>query len=311
MTLTCSNCGSPNTESHKFCSVCGARLQPTAAATQATSDGIPDPPVGGAFSVRSWDEKTGEGVVDVGTPASGLREPAASYPATSRTTPGVGPRDLPPNAGERKGDATYVPYTKSAVRDIEKKRDNRSWLIPVVVVSGLVLVGLVTLVTFLLMGQSSNTTAGIPEAENCKLPERARAEDEVVQAVCLSNEEQIKAWRDLDTEVLRGRRTGKDLEDNVNRVEMLRKHNQYGVPKNHRLDVLEVKIEGERATVRTFEEWSLTVYNKGDNSVAKQTGPDQYYEVYHMVKVSGKWMIENVDFLQPTPGVTPPAPTEP
>jgi hypothetical protein len=180
---------------------------------------------------------------------------------------------------------------------------------PVIVVSALLLVLLAGTTLYLLLSpRNASSTSPDPRelgaTSACPLAQRPTPEDEVKHRVCISNEEQIKALRDLDTEILKGSRTGQALEENIGLVEHLRKQHLYGEPVNLQLDILEVKIDGDQATVKTYEEWTVTFYNRSDNKVVQTRGPDKYNETYHLVKADGKWLIERVDFVALTPGPT-------
>src|SRR5688572_8478858 len=117
MVQTCPNCGSPNREGYRFCSTCGAALS-SAGETQpgqsrATSNAS-------KYTVQSWEEKV------VGDPAAPTAEGLAIPTPPAYSTPSVPPpptrqyastsggseaSDLPPIEADRKGEATYAPYT--------------------------------------------------------------------------------------------------------------------------------------------------------------------------------------------------------
>lgn len=304
MVQTCPNCGSPNKEGYRFCSTCGQRLDLPGNKEPLSAGADSAPPT---FAVQSWE---GEGGGQEPKPASqpaltppppyvAPRVPSPPPPATQSSASSAPRRDLPPVELDRKGEATYAPYTEEAVRHVEKGQGNRTWLMPAVVVAGMLLMLLAGAAVFLFFSPG-NITIQSPGAGG----RGATPEEEVKQVVRASNEEQIKAWRELNTEVLSGTRTGAFLAENVALVEQLKKNKIYGVPVNHQLDILDVKIEGDKATVKTLEVWSVTFHHQSDNTVMETRGPDKYNETYHMVKKEGKWLIEQVDFvpLTPTPG---------
>jgi hypothetical protein len=208
---------------------------------------------------------------------------------------------------DRKGEATYAPYTESAVGHVERSAANRSWLVPVIVVSGILLVLLGGTALYLFFSPS-NITVGDPieatPTQVCSIPQNPTAEDEIKYVVCVSNEEQIKALKELNTEVLKGSRTGRALEENIELVEQLKSKQLYAIPVNQQLDILDVKVEGDRATVKTYEVWLVSFYALADDKLVQTRGPDKYNETYHVVKQNGKWLIERVDFvsLTPSPG---------
>ena len=185
----------------------------------------------------------------------------------------------------------YVPYGVETVTHIEGERNTPSRVKPMIFIAAGLLLALLALSAFLLLNQRQSTVMA-----GCTLPSNPTEEDRVKQVVCVSNEEQIKAWRDLDIEVLRGSRTGPVLEENIEYVEDLKERGLYAVPVLGSLDIREVKITGNTATVRTIETWSVTFYNRQDNTIADTRPAETLAETYHMVKQNGKWYVERLDF---------------
>jgi hypothetical protein len=192
---------------------------------------------------------------------------------------------------------------------IQAGETRRSWRFPVVAVSGLLLLVLAGIALYFTLapGTRSIDVPGIEPpgvAQKCALKERASEEEELKRLICVSNEEQIWAMSTLNTEVLKGTRTGMFLSENVDVVERLKKQNIYGEPVNHELKILDVKVEGDRATVKTYEVWTVAFYQQSDKKLVQKHGPDAYHETYHMVRRDGKWLIERVDFVTQTPTTT-------
>jgi hypothetical protein len=77
-------------------------------------------------------------------------------------------------------------------------------------------------------------------------------------------------------------------------VQELKQKNMYAVPENKRLDILDVKVEGDSATVRTLEVWTVTFYKSGDNTPIQSKGPDTLTETYYMVKQNGAWYVSRL-----------------
>ena len=130
----------------------------------------------------------------------------------------------------------------------------------------------------------------------CTFPRGGTVEHELIYTVCRSSEEQIKAWKELDTEALKGSRTGTDLANNIREIELMRSRNQYKDPTLHRLVIAGVTVGEATAQVKTSEMWSVMTYNKADNSIVDQQGAATYRETYELVKIEGKWLIEKVEF---------------
>ncbi len=130
----------------------------------------------------------------------------------------------------------------------------------------------------------------------CALPAGATTKEAIFYRVCRSSEEQIVAWRDLNTDVLKGSRTGGDLAENIQRVEKYKKDKQRADPVLHSLTIVGLKLDKESAFVRTSEVWSVTTFSSTNNSVLTKTGPTPYSEVYHLVKQNDKWLVDKVVF---------------
>ncbi|HUP27584.1 MAG TPA: IMS domain-containing protein [Chloroflexia bacterium] len=186
----------------------------------------------------------------------------------------------------------YVPYSRDAA---PAPANTRRSILPVLLVAGLLLLALAAAAGYLLTrgGSTPGTVAA-----GCQLPANPSEEDRVKQVVCLSNEEQIKAWRDLDTEVLKGTRTGDALEENIAYVSELKQKNLYAIPQLNNIQILETKISGDTATVRTIETWSVKFYNRDSKQEVDSKGAETLGETYHLVKRGGKWLVEKLDFGQ-------------
>jgi len=190
---------------------------------------------------------------------------------------------------------------------LEKQKPGNSWLTPTIGIAATILVLLVGATIYLLLANSPSGRAALvfphQVALPCKLPDGATTEEEIVYTVCHSSEEQIKAWRDLDTEVLKGSRTGRDLELNILEVEQMRTGTEAKDPTLHKLVIMAVKSDGTTAQVQTSEVWSVTTYRKADKSIVDQKKAITYAETYQLVKQGSKWFVEKVEFIgTPAPG---------
>lgn len=194
-------------------------------------------------------------------------------------------------SGPRLQGGAFAPYEGGAVRQLERQGSQRTWLMPVLVAGIAALVLLSLGGGYLLLNRQQPQPQPQPQPSNVNLAEE---EERLKETVRISNDEQIKAWRDLDTEVLKGTRVGDVLQENIDMIEMLKQNNMYAVPVMERLDFVDVKVNGDTATVRTIETWSVTFYDKATRQVAKKYGPDTLHETYHMVKQNGKWMVNEL-----------------
>src|SRR4051794_6331560 len=286
MTKPCPNCGSANVETNKFCSNCGTTLQSVAASPtadvppedQAPFSGptIPWAPPATSYVVKTTaDDEAATGDPDVPprymstfvpppAPASSDTQYFASD-NTAASGPPTGYQGYTPGASSRKEGAAYMPYSAGTAAAIEKPKESRSFLMPIIVGAGVVLVALAIFSGWLVANSGSNKSpvaAGkspspVPTsaAQATKVPANAPEEDKVKEVIRTSNDEQIKAWRDLDANILKGTRTGKVLDEQVGMVEDLKKGHMYAIPVNVELSYLDVKVTGDTATVRTKEIW--------------------------------------------------------
>lgn len=251
--------------------------------------------------------------------------PPGSYPYGSEAnTVSVGTNSNTSSGSlPQRGDgATYVPYSPDAARHLEANNKNsQSWLIPAIVVGALLLLIVGSVGGFLIFnGQKPTNSAASPTStpsQQAQLPPSGQCaaqvsklagttEENALRAIiCQSNDEQIQAWHDLDTEILKGTRTGQALTENIQAVQDLRDKSMYAVPNNKSIEFGDVFISDDTATAKTTEVWTVVFYSKNDNKTVLSQGPDTLHEIYHFVKVEGKWLISSVDILQDTPPATP------
>jgi len=255
--------------------------------------------------------------------------------ASARTQPYTQQIPVPPGAAAAQGypqsgairrdTGTFLPYAAAGAAGVDKPKDQRAWLIPVIIGAAVVLLGLVLLSAYLVISNrtSTPTTAGAPTQSNgpaggpvanpneslmaepspTALPPNASDEDKLREVIYRSNENQILSWENLDTEVLKKNYTGPALDENISQVQELKQQGMYAKPKNQKLEILDVKATGDQAIAHTQEEWVVTFYNKADN---KQISQQSYSlsETYHFVKQDGTWYINKLDIpdTTPTPG---------
>lgn len=338
MSQPCPNCGSLNLANHRFCSNCGSALPTQASAPPSgravtSPEGDSAPPTNTASTMpfsASYAVKTSEpepSYFDPQAPTAPIntteQRPAYYSPTPPPPPPGIpsppntGYQGYAPGASARKDGGFYAPYTTSSATALEKPRESRSWLVPVVVVAALVLLGLAAASAYIVMnnpatdaptqaGVPRTTTPGeqipIPEAittpsiRTTPLPPNATAEDRVREAIMRSNENQIRAWRELKEEAVREDYTGTALQEQLVMLKDLRDKNLYAIPVNQRLDILSIKITGDKATVNTLEVWTVTFFEKATNKRVDSKGPSTWAETYSLVKKDGRWLIESLTF---------------
>jgi hypothetical protein len=211
----------------------------------------------------------------------------------------------------------YAPYSPEVARKLEAQKPDRSWLLPSVGAAAILLLVLIVVGGYLLLAPKSGSTASgnagntsgqtAPSNPTSGSGSTSGSDaDTIKNVIKQSNDEQITAWRNLDTEVLKGTRTGQVLQDNIQAVQQLKDSNRYAIPVNKSLQFGEINVNGDTATAKTVEVWTVTFYSKTDNQVVGTQGPDTLYETYHLVKQNGKWLVSGLDFVQnPTPGATP------
>lgn len=294
------------------------------------------------YAVKRWEAEATPTEPESGQPFT-PPSPQAGWPAP--TIP-IAPPPVPPGTypyGAAQGDltglgtassasaaamphrsegGTYLPYSTEAARHLETKKNSRSWLIPSIIVAAVALLVIGSVAAFLVLNgqRAANPTSQLPTTQEgtqqlqcsdllSKLESGGSGsdnEDTLRGIICKSNDEQIKAWRELDTEILKGTRTGQALEENIQAVLDLRNKGLYALPDNKSIEFGEVKFEGDKATAKTVEVWTVTFYSKSDNRVVlPPQGPDTLRETYHFVKIDGKWLITSVDIVPNEPPITP------
>jgi hypothetical protein len=180
---------------------------------------------------------------------------------------------------------------------------------PVIAVAAVVLLALVAVSGYLVLNtrQNQGTVGSVPQAlatqsADNQLPAGASEEERVRAVIRQSNENQIRAWKDLDEEILHVNYTGPALSENVDMVRQLKANSLYAIPVNERLDILDVTVEGDRATAHTLEVWTVTFYRKADKEKFETRGPDTLEETYYLVKQDGVWRIERLTIDEQTSG---------
>ena len=195
----------------------------------------------------------------------------------------------------------YAPYSADAARKLETQKPQRSWLVPSVIGAGVLLLVLLLLGGVLLFAPKNGSTNSAGTGPQ-SAPQGATEEETIKNVIKQSNDEQITAWRNLDPEVLKGTRTGQVLDENIQAVQELQSKNMYAIPVNKSLDFGDIKVEGDNATAKTVEVWTVTFYSKSDDKVILATGPDTLEETYYLVKQDGKWLVKSLDIKKRDPG---------
>ena len=210
------------------------------------------------YVVRTWDAPEPA----IAPPVPSATEPGAAIPPPpafvpyggyASTSPGTAygtgagatVASSPVTAGRAEG-GTYAPYSADAARKLETQKPARSWLIPSVAAAGLLLILLLAVGAFLLFQPKGGTTASNSTGTSGQsVPAGATDEDTIKAVIKQSNDEQITAWRTLDTEVLKGTRTGQVLTENIQAVQELQNKGMYAIPENKSLVYGEIKVTGD------------------------------------------------------------------
>jgi len=343
MTKTCPNCFSPNVETNKFCFNCGTPLAAVAASTPPASPGA-ETPAGGpgqlwgppptSYVVKTTsDAEVPSGDPQAPTmpmstlapsPSGGAPTPTqyfASEGASGQVGPSTGYQGYVPGASSRKEGAAYMPYSAGSAATLDKPKESRSFLMPIIIGAGAVLVVLAIFSGWLVFNNNNKQPANNPvaagqspspvptaAAQATKVPANAPETDKVKEVIVNSNNEQIQAWRDLNSDILKGTRTGQVLTEQQQMVQQLKDNNMYAIPVNVELTFLDAKVNGDTATVRTKEVWNVTFFRKADNKKIESRGPDTLTETYSLIKdkATGKWLINKLVFdsengMTPTP----------
>jgi hypothetical protein len=302
MSQTCPNCGFVNRATNRFCSNCGVTLvsAPTAGDAAPTATPASDTqPV--TYKVQTWDAP--DAVIEtpaVVPPEADVPSPPAFLPYGGYTPPAAKSPVAPsPVSPARSEGGMYAPYSTDAARKLETQKSQRSWLVPSVAAAGLLLVVLLVVGGILwLAPKNAVSTKSTDGSSSQSVPTGANDEETIKNVIKQSNDEQILAWRTLDTEVLKGTRTGQVLSENIQAVQELQSKKMFAIPVNKSLEFGEVKVDGDKATAKTVEVWTVTFYAKDDGKVVLATGPDTLQETYYLVKQDGKWLVSSLDILK-------------
>ncbi len=333
---TCPNCGWLNRASNRFCSNCGASMVPPADGSTTANAGSTPPTAGDTqpvtYVVQRWNNPTPDAEATApAPPASGFVPPdatpqASTIPIAPPPVPPYSPYGgattdfsaTPPTSSTAQTQAnpttggTYVPYSADAAQQLQAGTPRRPWLVPAVVIGALALLVLVGVSGFLVLNGKQASPSSSASAQGCSgLAGQTNSSDQntVLKAIiCQSNDEQIQAWHDLNTDILKGTRTGAALSDNIEAVQELQAKKMYALPVNKSIKFGDISATGNTATVKTEEIWSVTFYNKDNGQTVLTQGPDTLQELYHFVKQNDKWLISSVDIVQtnvPNPSPSP------
>jgi hypothetical protein len=311
-------------------------MVPPAEGSTATNAGSTPPTTGDTqpvtYVVQRWNTPAPDAeATPPAPPASGFAPPAATPQAS--TIP-VAPPPVPPfssygaattdfsanpptsstaptQANPTTG-GTYVPYSTDAAQQLQAGTPRRPWLVPAIVIGALALLVLVGVSGFLVLNGKQATPSSAVSVSGCSaLAGQTNSTDQntmLKAIICQSNDEQIQAWHDLNTDILKGTRTGQALADNIQAVQELQAKKMYAMPVNKSIKFGDISVTGNTATVKTEEIWSVTFYSKSTDRVVVTQGPDTLEELYHFVKQNDKWLIESVDIVQtnvPNPSPSP------
>src|SRR4051794_33955115 len=233
MTKSCPNCFSANLDTNKFCSNCGSTLSSASATPEATSPGAETP--AGDINISSpWAPPSTAYVVKTSADAEGAAsDPQAPTMPMSTFVPPPAPSSMPvqyfasegaqgpagpagpsvgyqgyvPGASSRNEGAAYMPYSAGTAAPLEKSKNSRSFLMPIIVGAAVVLLGLAGFSGWLVANSKSETPAAplssggakpptpVPTvgAQATRVPANAPEEDKVKEVIRVSNDEQITA----------------------------------------------------------------------------------------------------------------------
>lgn len=92
------------------------------------------------------------------------------------------------------------------------------------------------------------------------------------------------------------------VEDEVRRIDITvstyLRGNQLMEADLHKIDFKDVRIEGDKATVRTSEDWSYKWVNYRTKKEVEPLRDIHYEMTYYLNKIDGKWLVEKVEELK-------------
>jgi hypothetical protein len=117
----------------------------------------------------------------------------------------------------------------------------------------------------------------------------------IMKAVGKYNQALVIAYRNVDFGPLGGAASEKEAKKVRVIVNSYLEGNQVMESDVKRIDFKDVKVEGDRATARTSEDWT---YRWVDFKTGEEVEPlkDIHYEMlYHLEKIDEKWLVEKVE----------------
>lgn len=120
-------------------------------------------------------------------------------------------------------------------------------------------------------------------------------EAELKTIIAKYNNAVIEAYKSQNFEYLKQVATEQEIDKIGVMITSFLQANQIMEAELHKIDFREIKIQGDKADVRTSEDWS---YRWIDYKTGQEVEPlkDIHYEMlYHLIKKDGKWLVEKVD----------------
>lgn len=117
----------------------------------------------------------------------------------------------------------------------------------------------------------------------------------IMKAVGKYNQALIIAYRNVDFGPLGGAASEKEARKVRAIVNSYLEGNQVMESDVKRIDFRDIKVEGDRATARTSEDWT---YRWVDFKTGEEVEPlkDIHYEMlYHLEKIDDKWLVDKVE----------------
>lgn len=332
--MRCPNCQHQNPAFARFCANCGQSFptdeQPTA--SQPVSTGLPAAlqPTGDLFAAPATAPQGAGGYVapQAGAASSMIDSgygpnPTQLPPQPQSPPPGYQPYQAqPPQFGPyaQPSVASFnaVPQPQPVPPYVPTRRASFAPFAAALTVALIALLGVGGWLLFAnnrsgnekINGQTANATAANPTAAavttippidpsviTVREAAKGGAKDKLVQLINDSNAAQTEAMKTLNVDLLKQFYVGEEYNKNRDMVGKLKSENAYSRQKLEKIDILEVVIDGDKATAKTVEVWSQSYYRKDNNQLLQDFPATTLDEVYHFTRQNGQWIIERVDIV--------------
>lgn len=122
-----------------------------------------------------------------------------------------------------------------------------------------------------------------------------KEEKAVRQTVTKYNENLALALKRPQPELMLSLTTPKEYERILTYILYWQQQKKILSSRLNNLNIEQVEIEGEKATVKTREQWSYEHLDRENRKVVKPTADINYQATYRLEKIKGKWVVASLE----------------